>query len=177
MLPLVLLAISGGIGALTTGYSIHQGNMMSKRQGTLAGQSMQIEKANLALAQVQEKAQASQEELDRQRTLKSVLATQNAIFGASGASLSSGTFAGIQTADTARAAEATNLNRLFMDTRNLGYGLSKANMTLNFGVEQAARKVQRKTNVISGIGSLANTAVSGYAQYKNPNSPFFGGNS
>jgi hypothetical protein len=175
--PITIMLVAATVGALTTGYSIQQGNMMSKRQGTLAGQSMQIEKANLALAQAQEKAQASQEELDRQRTLKSVLASQNAIFGASGASLSSGTFAGIQTADTARAAEATNLNKLFMDTRNLGYGLSKANMTLNFGAEQAARKVQRRTNVISGIGSMANTAVSGYAQYKNPNSPFFGGNS
>lgn len=162
----IALAVSAIIGAGTTGYSVQQANMMSKRQGTLAGQSMEIEKANLALAQAQEKAQSSQDELERQRNLKSVLASQKAIFGSSGAGLSSGTFANIQSADVSRANEATRLNQLFTDTRNLGYGLSRANMTLNFGAEQAARKIQRKTNVAAGISSIINTGLSGYTAYK-----------
>ena len=166
--PITIMIIASAVSAAVTGYSVQQGNMLSKRQGTLAGQSMAIEKSNLALAQAQEKTQAAQDELERQRTLKSVLASQNAIFGASGAGLSSGTFAGIQTADTSRASEASRLNQLFMDTRNLGYGLSKANMTLNFGIEQSARKIQRKTNTISGIGSVAQTTLNSYANYKNP---------
>ena len=154
------------IGATTAGYSIQQSTMASKRAGTFQGQSAAVEKAQLAMAQEQEKAQSSQDELERQRNLKRVLASQNAVFGSSGASLTSGSFIGIQTADSSRASEATRLNQLFSDTRNVGYQMNKANADFNLAASLSANKSMRRANAIKTGSGLLQTGLKGYAGYK-----------
>jgi len=165
-LPLILLIASTALATAATGYSLQQQNVMSKRAGTIQGQALSVEKAQLSMAQEAEKTQSAQAELARQRELKQVLATQNAIFGSSGASLSSGTFIGIQTADVSRASEATRLNELFTDTRQIGFQMNQATSQFNFGAQQSANKSLRRANAISSGGSLLQMGLKGYAGYK-----------
>lgn len=154
------------IGALSAGYGIHQSTMASKRAGTLQGQSATVEKAQMSMAQESEKTQAAQDELERQRTLRRVLASQNAVFGSSGAGLSSGSFIGIQTADVSRASEATRLNQLFSDTRNVGYQMNKANAQFNLAASLSANKSMRRANAIKTGSGLLQTGLKGYAGYQ-----------
>lgn len=154
------------IGALSAGYGIQQSTMASKRAGTLQGQSATVEKAQMSMAQESEKTQAAQDELERQRTLRRVLASQNAVFGSSGAGLSSGSFIGIQTADVSRASEATRLNQLFSDTRNVGYQINKANADFNLATSLSANKSMRRANSIKTGSGLLQTGLRGYGGYK-----------
>lgn len=162
----IALITSLVIGAGTAGYSIQQSTMASKRQGTLQGQAASVEKAQLSMAQEAEKTQSSQDELERQRNLKRVLASQNAVFGSSGASLASGSFIGIQTADSSRASEATRLNQLFSDTRNVGYQMNKANAEFNLAASLSANKGMRQANAIKTGAGLLQTGLKGYAGYR-----------
>jgi hypothetical protein len=153
------------IGAVSAGYAIQQSTMASKRTGTLQGQSAAVEKAQMSMAQENEKTQAAQDELERQRTLKRVLASQNAVFGSSGAGLGSGSFIGIQTADVSRASEATRLNQLFSDTRNVGYQINKANAQFNLAANLSANQSMRRANAIRTGSGLLQTGLKGYGGY------------
>ena len=165
--PITISLIAAAvIGASTAAYSVQQQTMLSKRSGTLQGQSMAVEKAQLNMAQEAEKTQSAQAELERQRNLKQVLSTQNAVFGSSGAGISSGTFIGIQTADSARASEASRLNQLFTDTRQVGFQMNQANAQFNFGAQMSANKSLRRANAINAGSNILQTGLRGFAGYK-----------
>lgn len=166
MVLLPILIASLAIGAATTAYSVQQSTMASKRMGTLQGQSAANEKAQLSLAQQTEKTQSAQDELERQRTLKRVLASQNAVFGSTGSTLSSGSFIGIQTADSSRASEATRLNQLFSDTREVGFQMNKANAEFNLAANLSANKNLRRANAIKAGSGLLQSGLKAYGGYK-----------
>jgi hypothetical protein len=164
--PFTLMLIATAITAATTGYSLQQQNVLSKRASNIQQQSADVEAAQLKMAQESEKTQSAQAELDRQRELKQVLATQNAIFGSSGASLSSGTFIGIQTADVSRASEATRLNQLFTDTRQIGLQINQANAQFNVAAQLSGNRSMRQANAINAGSNILQSGLKGYAGYK-----------
>lgn len=172
--PLSVFLIASAVASIgATGYAAHQQNVTSKRGSMIQARMAESEKIQLDLAAANEKAQATSDELDRQRTLKRVLATQSAIFGASGASLSSGTFANIQTSDTSRAAEATRLNQLFTDTRQLGYQTNKAVIDANTLFQKSSARIMRRVSGIQAGSSMLESgarAATLYNRAKTPNS-------
>lgn len=108
------------VAAIGTGYAVHEQNMASKTMSTAQSRENTAQAEQLKMQAAAEKAQASADELDRQQTLKRVLAAQTAAFGSSGLDPMSTSFANVQTSDTQREAQARNLNQMFTDTRQVG---------------------------------------------------------
>ncbi len=169
MFPAIIPIVLAAAAVATTGYSIHASNMASKRMSTIAGQQADTQAKQMEADALAEKTRATQEEVERQRTLKRIIASQNTLFGSSGAAMGSTTFAGIQRADAARAAESTRLNQVFSDLRQMSYAGSIANVRTQAQIDRIAAKYQRRANTISGIGSMlqqTSNVASGYNQYK-----------
>lgn len=154
------------ISAATTAYSVRQQNMTGKRMATIQGQQAAAEAKQIELAAQAERTQAEVDELDRQKTLERILSAQNAVFGATGFSTGSGSFTNIQAADTNRAAEATRLNQLFTDTRQVGHRANINSVFSQAAIARSAAKVARRTNTIRGVGSILSTAASAYGGAK-----------
>lgn len=160
------LLITAAVAAAGTAYSVREQNMTGKRMATLQGQQADVQAKELALQAQAEKTQAEVDELDRQRTLERILSAQNAVFGASGLATTSGSFANIQTVDASRAAEATRLNQMFEDTRQVGYRSNIRNIYNQAAINRSAAKVARRTNTISGVSSILNIGTTAYTGYK-----------
>ena len=148
--------------AATTTYSVHSSNMAIKSANTAAGQQAVAETAQLEMQNAAEQSQASADEVDRQRTLQRILAAQTAVFGSSGAEGGSGSFLGIQTADSSRANEATRLNQMFTDTRQVGFQNNIKNIAAQTQIDRNAGEMARRTNTIKGGLSVISNAASGY---------------
>lgn len=146
----------------TTAYTVHEGNMASKSASTAQGRQNTAEAKQLELQATAEKTQATADELDRQRTLQRIMSAQNAIFGSTGADPLSGSFANIQTADTNRAAEATRLNQMFTDTRQVGFANNIRNLDFQTQVTRNAGKIARRTNTLNGINSVISIGTTAY---------------
>jgi ribosomal protein L9 len=78
----------------------------------------QLQAKQLELQLQAEKAQAAEDELQRQQQLREVMSAQTAAFGAAG--VSGRSFEAIQTADVGKVARADRLGGLFTSTRELG---------------------------------------------------------
>lgn len=163
-----LLAISVGIAAGTTAYTVREQNMTGKRMATIQGQQAAAQAKQIELQAQAEKTQAEVDELDRQRTLEKIISAQNAVFGATGLATTSGSFTNIQTQDFGRASQASRLSQLFTDTRQIGYRSSVANIYNQAAISRSAGKIARRTNIIKGIGHVLSTGASGYTSYKSP---------
>lgn len=146
----------------TTAYTVHEGNMASKSAATAQGRQNVAEAKQLELQAQAEKTQASADELERQRNLERIMAAQNAVFGSSGADPFSGSFANIQTSDAKRAAEATRLNQVFTDTRQVGFANNIRNLENQTILTRNAAKIYRRTNTAQGIGSIINIGTTAY---------------
>lgn len=158
----VLLLAAVGIAGTTTAYAVREGNMASKSAATAAGQQNTAEAKQLELQATAEKTQATADELDRQRTLRRIMSAQNAVFGSTGVDPLSGSFANIQTADTNRAAEATRLNQMFADTRQVGFANNIRNLESQTQVTRKAGKIARRTNTLQGINSVISIGTTAY---------------
>jgi hypothetical protein len=130
---------------------------------TIQGQQADVQAKQVEMQAQAEKTQAEVDELDRQRTLDRIMSAQNAVFGATGLATTSGSFAGIQTTDAARAAEATRLNQVFQDTRQVGFGSNVQSLYNQAAITRSASRVARRTNVLGGFNSLLSTGTSAYA--------------
>ena len=150
----------------TTAYTVQQGNMASKSAATAQARQNTAEAKQLELQAQAEKTQGTVDELDRQRTLQRIMSAQNAIFGSTGADPLSGSFANIQTADTNRAAEATRLNQMFTDTRQVGFANNIRNLDFQTQATRNAGKIARRTNTLQGINSVLNIGTSAYGATK-----------
>jgi len=159
----ILIIAAVAATAATTTYSVHSSNMAIKSANTAAGQQASAETAQLEMQNAAEQSQAAVDEVDRQRTLQRILAAQTAVFGSSGADGGSGSFLGIQTADSSRANEATRLNQMFTDTRQVGFQNNIKNIAAQTTIDRNAGKMARRTNTIKGGLSVINTAASGYS--------------
>ena len=149
--------------AAGTAYTVREQNMTSKRMTTIQGQQADVQAKQLALQAQAEKTQAEIDELDRQRSLERIISAQNAVFGATGLATTSGSFTNIQTVDSARAAEATRLNQLFEDTRQVGFRSNIRNIHNQAAINRSAAKVSRRTYTIKGATSIINIGGSAYA--------------
>jgi len=130
---------------------------------TIAGSQAAAQTAQLEMQAQGERTQAEIDELERQRTLNRIMQAQNAVFGASGLASTGGSFAAIQTSDAQRAAEATRLNQLFTDTRQVGLRNNIRQIQNEALFTRSAAKVARRTNTIRGFTSVLNTGMGAYA--------------
>jgi hypothetical protein len=167
----LIIALSVGVAAGTTAVATREQNMASKSAATAAGGQGRAQAAQMEMQAQAEKTQATADELDRQRTLQRIVAAQNAVFGASGADPLSGSFANVQTADANKAAEATRLNQMFTDTRQVGFSNSIKNIESQAQMTRNASKIARRTNTIGGVGSVLRSGTSGYAGYSGEYQP------
>ena len=135
-LGLVLSAVGTGVGVL--------GQISS---GSAAQRTAKMQASQMQLKAQAEKTQAAIDEQNRQQKLTKVLATQRAIFGASGASLNSGSFLAIQNADTSEVARENRLGGLLADTSASLYDL-QAQEYLSAG------RSKNKASLLSGGVSL-----------------------
>lgn len=158
---LVVAAVAAIIG---TGYSIHEQNLATKSMSTAQGRQNVAQAKQLELQAAAEKTQATADELDRQQTLKRVLAAQNAVFGSSGIDPTSTNFTNIQTADVQRAAQAKNLNQIFTDTRQVGIQNSIQSLGYDSQMARMAGKFTRRANTIAGVNSIIRMAGSYYGK-------------
>jgi len=160
-----LLITAAIISAAATAYTVRQQNMTGKRMATIQGQQADAQAKQLELQVQAERTQAEVDELDRQRTLERIISAQNAVFGSTGLATTSGSFTNIQTQDFGRASQASRLNQLFTDTRQIGYRASVASLYNQAALSRSANRVARRTNTIQGIGSIISTGASAYAGY------------
>lgn len=158
------ILIVGAIAAAGTAYTVRQQNMTGKRMATIQGQQAEAQGKQLALQAQAEKTQAEVDELDRQRTLDRIMSAQNAVFGATGLATTSGSFTNIQTVDAGRAAQATRLNQLFEDTRQVGFRGSIRNLHNQAAISRSAARIARRTNTVRGITSILNIGASSYKE-------------
>jgi len=149
-----LFLIGASVATAGTAYTVRQQNMTNKRMATIQGQQADAQGKQLALQAQAEKTQGEVEELDRQRTLQRILSAQNAVFGATGLASTSGSFTNIQTADAGRAADATRLNQLFEDTRQVGFKSSINSLHNQAAISRSAAKISRRTNTVRGATSI-----------------------
>jgi len=157
-----IFLISASVAAAGTAYTVRQQNMTGKRMATIQGQQADAQGKQLALQAQAEKTQGEVEELDRQQTLQRILSAQNAVFGATGLGSTSGSFTNIQTVDAGRAADATRLNQLFEDTRQVGFKSSINNLHNQAAISRSAAKISRRTNTGRGATSILNIGTSYY---------------
>lgn len=157
-----IFLIGASVAAAGTAYTVRQQNMTNKRMATIQGQQADAQGKQLALQAQAEKTQGEVEELNRQQTLQRILSAQNAVFGATGLASTSGSFTNIQTADAGRAADATRLNQLFEDTRQVGFKSSINNLHNQAAISRSAAKVNRRTNTVRGATSILNIGTSYY---------------
>jgi hypothetical protein len=155
-----LMLISAAISAGTAAYTTSEQIKASKRQTDFASAQADLEADQLALQASSEKTAAEIEELNRQRTLNKILSAQRAVFGASGFSVTSGTFTDIQTSDMQRAAEAKRLNATFTDTRQLGFKNNIAQIKNQTYMTRKAGKIARRTAGITGASELIKIGIS-----------------
>lgn len=160
------LLIAAVISAATTAYTVREQNLTGKRMATIQGQQADAEAKQLELQSQAEKTQAEVDELDRQRSLERIIAAQNAVFGSTGLSTTSGSFTNIQTQDFGRASQASRLNQLFTDTRQIGYRSNVAGIYNQAAISRSAGRIARRTNTVQGIGSIISTGASAYDKYK-----------
>ncbi len=160
----ILIGAAVAIG--TTGYAARESNMAAKSAATAQGQQNTAQAAQLKMQAEAEKAQAQADELDRQQTLKRVLAAQTAVFGATGFDPMSTSFAGIQTSDTQKEALSRNLNQVFTDTRQVGI----QNNILALGYDSVnarnAAKYANRARTIKAGGSMVSTGFNAYGDYR-----------
>lgn len=170
-MALPFLIAAAIISAAGTVYSVREQNMTGKRMATIAGQQADVESKQLEMQAQAERTQAEVDELDRQRTLDRILSAQNAVFGSSGLTTTSGSFTNIQTVDAARAAESSRLNQVFTDTRQVGFNNSISQIRNQAYLTRSAAKIARRTNTIQGFTSIMNTVVSAYGASKSSTKP------
>lgn len=161
-----LYLIGASIAAAGTAYSVREQNMAGKRMATIAGQQAHAEAKQLEMQAQAERTQAEVDELDRQRTLERIMSAQNAVFGASGFTTTSGSFANIQTTDAARAAEAKRLNQVFTDTRQVGFRNNIRQIYSQAAITRSAAKIARRTNTVRGFTKILSSGASAYADSK-----------
>lgn len=157
---LIGVAVAAAAG---TAYSVHEQNMATKTMSTAQARDNAAQAEQLKMQAAAEKAQASADELDRQQTLKRVMAAQTAVFGATGFDPMSTSFANIQTSDTQREAQSRNLNQMFTDTRQIGIANNIRSLDFNTQMTRAAGKFARRTNTINGINSVIQMGGTMYA--------------
>ncbi len=157
---LIGVAVAAAAG---TAYSVHEQNMATKTMATAQARDNAAQAEQLKMQAAAEKAQASADELDRQQTLKRVMAAQTAVFGSSGFDPMSTSFANIQTSDTQREAQSRNLNQMFTDTRQIGIANNIRSLDFNTQMTRAAGKFARRTNTINGINSVIQMGGTMYA--------------
>lgn len=162
----IALIIGAVISAGTTTYAVREQTMTGKRMSSIAGQQASAEAEQLKMQAQAERTQAEVSELDRQRTLSRIMSAQNAAFGASGLATTSGSFAGIQTVDAQRAAEAKRLNQVFVDTRQIGMQNNIAQIRNQASVTRSASKIASRTGAVRGVGSILGSAASAYTTYE-----------
>jgi hypothetical protein len=139
--------------------------MASKRMTTLQNQQLDMEAKQLEMQKQAEKVEGEKAELETQTNLSRILATQNAVFGSSGFSATSGSFTNIQTEDTKKATEAIKFNKLFSDTREIGINQNISSLRHQAFINRRASKYTRQSNVIGALSSLGST----FAQYSAAN--------
>lgn len=147
------------ISAGSTVYSVREQNMASKRMTTLQNQQLAAEAKQLEMQKQAERVEGERAELETQTNLSRILATQNAVFGSSGFSATSETFTNIQAEDTKKATEAIKFNKLFRDTREIGIDQNISSLRHQAFINRRASKYARRSNIISGLGSLGSTFV------------------
>lgn len=160
------ILIAAAVAAAGTAYTVREQNMTGKRMATIGGQQAHAQAKTLEMQAQAERTQAEADELDRQRTLERIMSAQNAVFGASGLATTSGSFTNIQTTDAARAAEARRLNRVFTDTRQVGFNNNIRQIQDQAAITRSAAKVARRTNTVRGFTSIINTGANAYAYSK-----------
>lgn len=157
-----VMLISAALSAGATAYSTTEQIKASKAQSAFASAQSELEASQLALQASSEKTAAEIEELNRQRTLNKILSAQRAVFGASGFSVTSGTFVDMQTSDMQRAAEAKRLNKTFTDTRQLGFRSNIAQIKNQAYMTRRAGKLARRTAGIQGFSNLIKIGANAY---------------
>ena len=157
------LLIAAAVAAAGTAYSVREQNMTTKRMGTIQGQQSAVQAQQLELQAQAERTQAEVDELDRQRTLDRIMSAQNAVFGATGLATGSGSFTNIQREDASRAAEATRFNRVFQDTRQVGFKNNIRQLQNQTAISRSAGKIARRSNAIRGGISILNIGASAYS--------------
>lgn len=162
---LIVLATLGATAATTT-YAVREQNMASKSAATIQGQQANAQAKQLELQAQAERTQAEVDELERQKTLDRVLAAQNAVFGSSGFTLSSGTFTGIQRSDAAKAAQASRLNQTFTDTRQVGFSNNIRQIRNEAYMTRRAGRIARRTNTLRGFTSVISSGSNAYTSLK-----------
>lgn len=146
----VLAGVALGSAAI---YTVHNQNMASKTSETAMARQNDATARQLEMGAQAEKTQAEADELERQRTLSRILAAQNAVFGSSGLDMNSGSFSTVRTVDSGRAAEATRLNQMFVDTRQVGFKNNIRNLENQTAMTRQAAKIYRRTNTINAFNS------------------------
>ena len=157
---LIGVAVAAAAG---TAYSVHEQNMATKTMATAQARDNAAQAAQLKMQAEAEKAQAQADELDRQQTLKRVLAAQTAVFGATGFDPMSTSFANIQSSDVQREAQSKNLNQVFTDTRQIGIQNNIRSLDFNTQTTFMGAKFARRANTINGINSVIQMGGSMYA--------------
>jgi hypothetical protein len=157
------LIVAGVIAALGATATVHNQNMANKSLGTAQNRANQAQIKQLEVQAAAEKTQATADELERQRTLQRILATQTAVFGSSGLDPSSASLGNIQTSDSQKAAEARNLNQIFSDTRQVGLKSNMLTLDYNSAMTRQAGKFTRRANTINGINSIIKIGSSTYS--------------
>jgi hypothetical protein len=106
------------IMAVVAAYSAYSQSQAQAGAADFQKKQSELQAKQLGLQLQAEKAQAAEDELQRQQQLREVMSAQTAAFGASGAYGRS--FEAIQTADAGKVARADRLGSLFTSTRELG---------------------------------------------------------
>lgn len=159
----VILLAAAGAALAGTAYAVREQNMATKTMATAQARENTAQAAQLKMQAEAEKAQAQADELDRQQTLKRVLAAQTAVFGATGFDPMSTSFANIQSSDVQREAQSRNLNQVFTDTRQIGIQNNIRSLDFNTQATLRGAKFARRANTINGINSVIQMGGSMYA--------------
>lgn len=160
----ILIGAAVAIG--TTAYTARESNMAAKSAATAQGQQNTAQAEQLKMQAAAERAQAQADELDRQNSLKRILAAQTAVFGSSGLDPMSTSFANIQTSDSQKAAQAKNLNQMFTDTRQIGIQNNIRSLNYDSILARNAAKFNNRTRTIQAGGNIIQTGFNAYGNYR-----------
>jgi hypothetical protein len=134
-----LSAVSAGIGAVSSIFG-----------GLSAQAGAEAEAAQVRLQAQADRTQAAEEEFNRQKRLKAILATQNAVFGASG--LSGGSQNNIQLADVGEANRQRGQAELLGDVNDTQANIQSKELK-RAGRAKLLGSISRAGSIIGGINN------------------------